>query len=462
MKYYPLFFTVLLLGPVSLPGQVNKYQKTEPKWQNIPKLVVSPGQTIQLKSNFLQIDTLIMHPNSGLSLAQGDNVLIVGHATFGPRTRITGRGKNGVNGRDGSNGEPTPRMPGARDGGRGGNGTSGGNAPNLKLYLGGINKGGSLSIILTGGNGGNGGNGGDGGTKTIPCQTKPTGTNGGDAGARGDGGAGGELIIMVDEGVNRRVINFKSVIGESGNNGDGGKAGLVIMKCLGHTVQSRPGNPGPPGKSHMPFVFQKKTNTNPDFLEFPSPVPKPSASKLVPINIPAGSSFGTVEAKLKSALHACGYNDLNYRRYEDGFAIFTGMEHITSEGIPLTGNDRFSPKKFIFHDDPSFITFLESLFIARKGYSRIIVFIVTDEGISTKSGGVARSEAITWFTAGIDELPKDIGKRPYTDKHHLKALIYEFSIRENGLEPVFSEPPSTIGADQHLKRTRLWSLLTTQ
>lgn len=455
MKYYPLFFTVLLLGPVSLPGQVNKYQKTEPKWQNIPKLVVPPGQTIQLKSNFLQIDTLIMHPNSGLSLEQGDNVLIVGHATFGPRIRITGRGKNGVNGRDGSNGEPTPRMPVARDGGRGGNGTSGGNAPNLKLYLGGINKGGSLSIILTGGNGGNGGNGGDGGTKTIPCLNKPTGTNGGNAGLRGYGGAGGELILMLDEGVNRQAIDYKAVPGKPGNIGKGGEAGLVIMKCLGRTIKTKPGNQGLMTIEHVPLG---KTDTNPDFLEFPSPVPNPSALTTVPINISEGSSYSAVDAKLAAALKACGYKNLNYRKFKDGFAIFTGMEHITVDGVPLSEDDRFSQEQVKFYNDPSLIFFLKSLFTARSGYSRIIVFIVTAEGIGTKGGGVARSEAITWLQSGMKDLPSEIEARTFTGNHKVRALIYEFSKRENGSEPVFSEP-SLISAEKHLKGASLWSIL---
>ncbi len=463
MRYYYLFIILLLLGPASLSAQkkIGKTNTNKIKWQNIPRLVVPPGQTFQLESNFVQIETLIMHPSSGLSLPQGDNVIIVGHANIGPRARITGRGKNGVNGQNGRSGEPAARLPGVRDGSKGTDGRNGGNAPNLKLYLGTINNGANLNVNLTGGNGGNGGNGGDGGTHTIRCGDikKVKGTNGGDGGESGGGGRAGVLTLVLGNEIERKSITYQSIAGRTGSPGHGGRPGWVIIKCWRNTTRSQPGSQGN-GKTHSPYPVTP--DTNPDFLEFPSPVPDPSALKDVPINIPTGSTYGTVNMKLKSALNACGYDDLNYRRHKDGFAVFTKIEHITNKGIPLTEPDRFSPEKVIFYDDPSLIAFLKSFISARKGYFRIIVFIVTDDGISTKAGGVARSEAITWLTAGIDELPEDIGRRPYTDKHKLKALIYEFSKRENGSEPVFSEPRSIIDIDQHLQSTRLWSMLITE
>ena len=437
-----------------------RLKEKRPNWQNIPKLVVPPGRTIQLKSNLLQIDTLIMHPSSGLALAQGDNVMVVGHATIAPGAKIVGYGKKGADGRQGSSGEPTPRRRSASDGGRGDNGKAGGAAPNLKLYLGSISYRKPLSIFLSGGKGGKGGDGGDGGTRKTGCsKTGLKGTNGGNAGMGGNGGAGGELLLVLGDRINPRAISYQSQTGISGKSGLGGKPGLLIIKCLGKTWKSRPGIHG---ASSSFYVAAGEPDTNADFLEFPSPVPKPSASITVPIKIPAGSSYSTVDAKLKSALKACGYNNLNYRKYKDGFALFTGMENITGEGIPLSKPDRFSSKEVKFYNDPSLIAYLTSLFSARIGYSRIIVFIVTskDKGVGTKSGGVARSEAIEWFESGLEDLPTEIGKRPFTEEHLLKALIYEFSKRENSSDPVFSEP-STLDADQHLKGASLWSLLIT-
>jgi hypothetical protein len=369
-----------------------------------------------------------------------------------------GKGKNGTNGSNGRSGEPAPRLPGARDGGKGSNGGDGQNAPDLKLFLGGINRGGRLGVTLLGGTGGRGGNGGDGGTKNIQCQPKPTGTNGGDAGAGGSGGAGGELILVVGEGMSSKAINYRSIVGRSGIGGDVGNAGLVIMTCTGYGItRSRPGNSG---LFNNPRIIESPPNTNPNFLEFPNPVPTPSALDIVPIKIPEDSSYGTVDTKLRSALAACGYRNLHYRSFQDGFAIFTGIEHITSEGVPLAGKNRFSPEKVIFYNDPSFISYLKSLFNASIGYSRIIVFIVSSKDIGNEDdGGVARSEAITWLKSSLVNLPSELKNRPFTKKHKLSALIYEFSKEENTLEPVFSEP-SLIGVDQHLKGANLWPLLT--
>lgn len=237
----------------------------------------------------------------------------------------------------------------------------------------------------------------------------------------------------------------------------GGQPGLVIINCGIIKKKYRPGNPGTfPNKIYTP----NEPETNPDFLEFPSPIPTPSAIVEVPIVLPENPSFGTVEQKLASALKLCGYSNLNYRKYKDGFAIFTGIEHINSEGLPLASNDRFSPKKAIFFKDPSFFSFFKSLFTARIGYSRIIVFLVSDESISM-DGVASRSEVINWMKSGHDELPVETGKRKFTDRHKLKALIYEFYLRENTQTPIFSEP-TVIGIEKHLNGTNLWSILTTE
>ena len=456
LKYCCILFITLLPGLPSLSGQANK-KKAPINWQMISKLVVPPGQSFQLKSRHMQIDTLIMLPSSRIWLAQGDNILMVDHAEIASQATIIGRGKNGANGSNGRSGEPAPRLPGARNGGRGSSGTPGGAAPNLKFYLGSISYKTPLTISLTGGNGGNGGNGGDGGTVEVSCGDRRTkGTNGGDAGQGGFGGAGGELFLVLEDGISKSAINYKSTAGKTGQNGEGGRPGLLRRKCVFQVRESRPGIPG---SRPTFFVTPSKPNTNADFLEFPDPVPKPSGQKLVPINVPPGSSFATVEAKLRSALSTCGYENLNYRMYKGGFVIFTGIEHITNEGIPLTGTDRFSPEPVIFYNDPSFISFLESLLTARKGYSRIIVFIISDEGISTRGSKVERSEVLAWLTEGIDELPTDIGKRPFTNQHKVKALIYEFSKRENSAKPVFSTPKSIIPIEKHLNGSSLWSLL---
>jgi len=156
---------------------------------------------------------------------------------------------------------------------------------------------------------------------------------------------------------------------------------------------------------------------------------------------------------LNRALGATGYENLRYFKFSEGYAVVTGMEQIRTSGEPLPGRDRW-PRDAKFVSEFSISSYLKSLFMARKGFFRLIVFVVTADAMPTMSYSVTRSGALGWLKTGWTRLPPDTAKKSYSELHSTSALIYEFAITENTTGPVFSEP-SLISAEQHLRGGKL-------
>ena len=129
----------------------------------------------------------------------------------------------------------------------------------------------------------------------------------------------------------------------------------------------------------------------------------------------------------------------------------TKLEQINDDGTPKDPEARWSiklPALKIF----SLSDYIKALFMAERGYFRLIVFIVTSQPFVQSDDVITRPEAINWLHAGLNILPEQIAKQVYSEEHHVTALIYEFEkIRGANQGKILT--PGRLSANTHLKKT---------
>lgn len=191
---------------------------------------------------------------------------------------------------------------------------------------------------------------------------------------------------------------------------------------------------------------------------FPWPPPKPSELTELPRPLLAGnlhdSKLGDVAARLENALQARGYVQHSYYAVPGGFALATQPEQIAEDGASKPESERWSsmpPQLKTFAD------YLTALFTARKGYYRIIVFIVTPRDVVPSSTAPTEATANDWSSSGVAHLPAAIAARPFTTAHIGTALIYEYAKSDVGVTVLV---PGRIPARKHLERAGLWAQLS--
>ncbi|MCR9214335.1 MAG: hypothetical protein NXI13_11510 [Proteobacteria bacterium] len=194
---------------------------------------------------------------------------------------------------------------------------------------------------------------------------------------------------------------------------------------------------------------------------FPDNPPIASAREVIPNRFflkegEPNPTLKQVSDKILKALDAGGYYETSFYRFrENGFALATKLEKIHEDGTPIAGDERWSADiKPRF--DISFTEYLSSLFLAKTGYYRIIVFIVSEEAFS-QSGDADREVAEAWVSSGANALQKDIAKAEFTEDHLSTALVYVFEKPE-------TEPSKFAGnwlqGKTHLEKAKLWSALS--
>jgi len=470
MKYLLLLFCLSFSTPLPAQTRPNETVRVPQRGRPVAnpkivdgKLVIKTKQTYVVNTELLELESLVMMDGATIRLRYPKTTMIINLASIGKDCKIIGRGANGKPGANGANGYVAKpgrsRLPAAaaqhgRSGRPGGKGQP---AKELDLYVEKIKYKAPLTIMLQGGNGGKGGNGGNGIPKQASCSKVTVGSNGGNGAKGGDGGKGALPRIMFGNGVNHNAIISKAIPGQPGKLGRGGKAGLVLKKMCGlRYAKVKKGKPGRDAIFHISYTPSPGQDAGVE-TDFPYPPPKPSAMVAdMALEIPTDATLGTIEGSLRKALQSCGYEDLRYYKVPDGYAVVTGMERFTEKGVPIS-KERWS-------DEASFVSefslsgYLKSLFSARKGYFRLIVFMVTSDNLLTKNEPISREEALAWFGSGWSKLPKELATLPFTDEHYVSAMIYEFSIAENSDEPIFSKP-SSLSAEAHLRGAALWNRL---
>ena len=200
---------------------------------------------------------------------------------------------------------------------------------------------------------------------------------------------------------------------------------------------------------------------------FPTHPPLASAWAPLPALVAPGGhpTLGDFDRVLSSALDRVGYSTKGYYSYPDGFALATRIEQIFPDGRSMPLPARFSllppvPKVFS-------LSYLEGIVVPRKGYFRVIVFIVTDLPIVQTQDPATSDQAAGWPSGGATKLPSKISKAATPNGISVTAFIYEFknSTADDSSKLTLLDSATLQGAEplldakQHLQESGLWAAL---
>lgn len=188
--------------------------------------------------------------------------------------------------------------------------------------------------------------------------------------------------------------------------------------------------------------------------EFPFPPPDPSARLGIPrAQLTGGAtapSFGSVAARLETALASNGYTELSYFAVPSGFTLVTQLERINPDATPAAEQrwnvavDPVSLKSF------SLEAYLRALLQKDAGFFRVIAFIFTPEPFTASGKKVPFDEAMNWVDKGANALPENVAAQPYGADVRCTAYVYEFEVRSHGADAQLRRPSPHNGAE-HLR-----------
>jgi hypothetical protein len=234
------------------------------------------------------------------------------------------------------------------------------------------------------------------------------------------------------------------------------------------TLHTQPGQPQIAAKPEQenPSNASRGTRSGdaspPEHLEqevvpqFPWPPPKASASATIPRELLVGNAahpmLGTVAQSIESAFQEAGYGEKSHYGVPGGFALASQIERINQDGSPKDSIDRWSletpPVRKV-----SLAWYLNALFLARPGYYRVIVFVVTSKAFPQRDVKVTSEQSKRWVKSGLNKLPEQIGNQEYSSAHRCTALIYEF--KRTGTGHAEFVDPSEITGQIHLEKSGL-------
>ena len=166
----------------------------------------------------------------------------------------------------------------------------------------------------------------------------------------------------------------------------------------------------------------------------------------------AAAKLGEVDEILATALTKVGH-DRTYFVVPGGFAMVTRLEQIEPDGTPKGETDRWNAEVSPLREF-SVEAYLRALFSARRGYFRVLVFIVTDRSLTSSGRRAINSDTIkAWRQRGCDSIPRETAQVPYeASRHRVIALIYEFEKLET--QQVFVEQ-GRLRVQTHLEKLGL-------
>ncbi|XZF16607.1 hypothetical protein ACTHGU_10765 [Chitinophagaceae bacterium MMS25-I14] len=193
--------------------------------------------------------------------------------------------------------------------------------------------------------------------------------------------------------------------------------------------------------------------------EFPWPPPKPSSTDQLPGTLFANChTLGSVSDKLKRALDRCGYSRKSYFYIPGGFAMVTELEQFNTDGTSVREPDRWNilaKKNRVF----TLSDYLSSLFKAKPGYYRCIVFLVTDQPFNTTSTPPSEGLAEKWLDTGLNKLPAAVSTYSTNPDYDYNVLVYEFKKPQNADASQLSNP-GLLTAHTHLIKSKLLDALS--
>jgi outer membrane protein OmpA-like peptidoglycan-associated protein len=197
---------------------------------------------------------------------------------------------------------------------------------------------------------------------------------------------------------------------------------------------------------------------------FPWPPPMASGTHQIPMAMlsrRAGvTTLGDVAARLQTALERAGYSQGSFFAVPGGFALVTRLEHINSDGSVKPASERWLPADSRPLEDFTLSSYIRALFQARRGYYRVMAFIVTPLDFAQAPISLSPAAAKEWVSTGSTGVPpsvRNITLKPAT--HRCTALIYEFQ-READDDPIVPLIPSQVLPRIHLEKAGILAALT--
>ena len=198
--------------------------------------------------------------------------------------------------------------------------------------------------------------------------------------------------------------------------------------------------------------------------EFPWPPPEPSAYAEVPKKYLLVRQCRTflkdVAERLKNAFDRAGYTEKSWYSIPGGFALVSRLEQFRPDGASMDDQDRWSVRNV-----PSRIRsirdYIDSLFSARPGLYRAIVFLITNNPFVKDNSEVTREQAMDWLRGGMNTIPPTISSLEFTDDYTCTALIYEFE-QSTPDHVAFLKRPSKFTGLTHLEKCKILDSLRRQ
>lgn len=192
-----------------------------------------------------------------------------------------------------------------------------------------------------------------------------------------------------------------------------------------------------------------------EMAKFPWPPPLASATvRIKPAQLSSRKSIkllGDASELLEDKLNKSKYIEKSYYAVPGGFALATRIEQINKDGS-FKNPGRWSLKTNAMTSF-SLSEYIERLFLAPKGYFRVVVFVVTNEPFVQSKDAPSKEQAMRWINEGQNDLEPAVAKMSYTSTHRITALIYEFVKSDQG-SPQLSTPSELTGAD-HLRKAKI-------
>lgn len=160
---------------------------------------------------------------------------------------------------------------------------------------------------------------------------------------------------------------------------------------------------------------------------------RPTTTELVPQSFFLSSNLKDVKTHIDNGLDSCGYSSRRYYYfpYGNGFVIALEMEAITKKGksknklkVKNQGSDMI--------ESFNITAFLEAFFFGTKGYSRLMLIIVSDKNIPWEEKTNINEDEITTkikevYSKGGDWIATDeMSNRIFKNEYNCILAVYEF------------------------------------
>ena len=100
--------------------------------------------------------------------------------------------------------------------------------------------------------------------------------------------------------------------------------------------------------------------------------------------------------------------------------------------------------------------YVRRLFYAPPGHYRQIVFVVSDQRLGPTTAPPTEAELRAITRDGMSALPARYASLPYTPRHVVLALIYEFDKGPRDGDARVIPPQGRLGAAVHLRKAQLF------